>query len=108
MSPYTPEQWFNQAEAIYTLLSDQISAWQKEEIDNVALLKAASGYQFFRMLRGEGFYEHRPAGIGEYQDRLYDMEKKLLKQVEGLLMSAVSRPGIDPDFIVTLKQLFWL
>lgn len=103
MRKYTPEEWLQLAEQISDLLLTHIEQLKSQEKDDFSYLKIASGYQFFRMIRGEAFLDRRDGDVSKYQKQLYEMEKAILDKIEELDTST-----IDPEKLKKIKEVFWL
>ena len=77
----TPKEWFDQATFIYNIISKEIDAAKDKKPFVSAYGNLVIMVEFFRMFRGESFYETRPQGIGEFQKEIYRMEDDLTDRV---------------------------
>jgi hypothetical protein len=83
MKSYTAQAWYNLAENLYELIGRDVENVTDEDLP-AAYPKLVVMYEFFRLVRGEAFHASRPAEVGEFQTKIYDMENDFAKKLAGL------------------------
>lgn len=81
MKKYTLQEWFDLGKEIYDLLIGEALDPSYDSDQFQLYERLVYGYEFFRMLRGEGFWSIRPVGMGELQKELYKMENDLYEKL---------------------------
>ncbi|MCA9390508.1 hypothetical protein KC571_03830 [candidate division WWE3 bacterium] len=78
------DTYFEFAEDTYHLLLKEIAYAENNTDLETIFPKLIIGYLFFRQVRGEAFFEHRPPTPGDQQDMLYKMEQDLAERIDKL------------------------
>lgn len=90
MKTYTPQEWYDLASDIYDLAITEFNDPSYSQEKHHLYIKMVYAVNFFRMLRGEGFDQCRPHGMGELQQELYQKEDDLMNKLAQL------KTEIDP------------
>ncbi len=81
--PYTPEQWYSLGKILYEIIRADMESASSEDLPQL-YPQLIIMYEFFRLVRGEAFYSTRPSGLGDNQQKLYQMEDDLSRQLKQL------------------------
>lgn len=102
---YTPEEWYAQAENIYSLISKEIENCDDDSLSG-SYPKFIIMYEFFRLLRGEAFYNMRPEVIGTVQSKIYAMEDDILAKIKELKKKIDPTDSKTKFYIDSMKKSF--
>lgn len=105
MKSYASEDWYNLAVDLYQLILTEMSNVSVDSLPEV-YPKLAVMYEFFRLVRGEAFHSVRPAGIGEFQERIYKMENDLLDHLAALRNKLDANDGKTKYYLDLMKKSF--
>lgn len=84
MNRYSQHDWMFVSETVFDLINKELQDEESQRNKASLYVKLVSAMNFFRLLRGEGFYNQRPNYLGEDQKRLYQMEKELINKINDL------------------------
>lgn len=108
MTKYTPSEWHNIAEKLYTIISEEMEQISSLKIDDLQMVypKMVIMYEFFQLVRGESFLNTRKPGIGKEQKDLYRMENNLLHKLDSLKQKLDPKNKRTSFYIEEFKKRF--
>lgn len=105
MKQYAPKDWYNLADDLHQLILLEMNDISNDSLPEV-YPKLAVMYEFFRLVRGEAFHSARPAGIGEFQERIYKMENDLLDHLAALRNKLDANDNKTKYYLDLMKKSF--
>lgn len=80
MANYTADEWYALSKHLYEAISKDMEEALKSETSYQIYPNLVVEYEFFKLLRGDGFFYSRPTGI-EQQAEIFSMENSLQEKL---------------------------
>ena len=103
---HSPKEWGDLVNNVYTLVLQDIEEASQSGAPEEYWPKLIVGYEFFRLLRGEGFHAARPNDLGETQKEFYKMEDDLVKRLKELSKKLDPNDSKVAFYLDHAKKLF--
>lgn len=102
----TPKEWKDLLHRVYALCIREIEEAAKENDIEARYPSLVLEYEFFRLLRGEGFHASRPYDLGDAQKEFYTMEDDLGKRLRELSQKLDPVDSRTKFYLDQAKKLF--
>lgn len=105
LNTYSGKEWFQNAERTYALIVTEMETVSKEHLSQ-AYPKFVVMYEYFRLLRGEAFLDHRGPVTPDEQRRLYEMENEIAEKINAVRKLLDPNDGSTKYHIDEMKKHF--
>ena len=103
---FNREAWSTLVKKVYELVLQDIEEASQSDTPEEYWPKLVIGYEFFRLLRGEGFHASRPNDMGGQQKEFYEMEDDLMKRLKELSQKLSPNDSKTKFYIDEAKKSF--
>jgi hypothetical protein len=97
--------WFTVAQHTFKTVMDEMETVSTESLPQM-FPKFVVMYEYFRLLRGEAFLNHRGPVTSDEQRRLYDMQDEIGKKLLALKSRLDSDDGSAKYYMEEMKKQF--
>jgi hypothetical protein len=106
MKQYSADEWYALGKSLYDLIDHEINEASQSDFLPQFYPKLVICYEFFRLIRDEGFQTMRGHGLGDKQKELYKFEHDLRQKLETLAQKIDFSDPMALFYLNEMKKYF--